>query len=70
MSDSVKYKNNGFYVIYDCFNKGEKDCPTRDTWLGAFDLYINRLFPDLEKRKRVSLLKEKIQLKLNIKKII
>jgi hypothetical protein len=67
MSAPVKYKNNGFYVIYDCFNKGEKDCPTRDTWLGAFDLYIKKLFPDLEKRNFITVsIKGKMQANPNL----
>ena len=38
----IKYKDNGYYVIFDCFKKGE--CSTRDSWLSNFDLYINNLF--------------------------
>ena len=45
---------NGFYVIYVCFNKADKDCKTRDTWLAAFDFYIKKLCPQLEKRKFIT----------------
>jgi hypothetical protein len=63
MSDS-RYKNNGFYVIYDCLNK---DCPTRDTWLAAFDLYIKKLCPGLEKRNLINVsLKGKMQANPNL----
>jgi len=51
MSNTTKYKDNGFYVIYDCFNKADKDCKIRDTWLAAFDLYIKKLGPQLQMRK-------------------
>ena len=50
MPNTTKYQDNGYYVIYDCFNKAAKDCKTKDIWLGAFDLYIKKLFPQLEKR--------------------
>jgi hypothetical protein len=49
-----KIKSNGFYVIYDYFNKADKDCETRDTWLAAFDLYIKKLCPQLEIRKFIT----------------
>ena len=26
MSNTTKYRDNGFYVIHDCFNKVDKDC--------------------------------------------
>ena len=45
MPNTTKYQDNGYYVIYDCFNKAAKDCKTKDIWLGAFDLYIKKLFP-------------------------
>ena len=54
MSKTTKYKDNGFYVIHDCFNKADKDCKTRDTWLAAFDLFIKKLCPQLEKRKFIT----------------
>ena len=41
MPNTTKYQDNGYYVIYDCFNKAAKDCKTKDIWLGAFDLYKN-----------------------------
>ena len=47
----IKYKDNGYYVIFDCFNKGDKECSTRDSWLSNFDLYIKKLEPNLECRK-------------------
>ena len=40
--------------IYDCFNKADKDCKTRDTWLGGLDLYIKKLFPQLQMRKFIT----------------
>ena len=27
-------------IIYNWFNKGDKECSTRDSWLSNFDLYI------------------------------
>ena len=42
-----KYKDNGYFVIYDCFNKGDKEFSTRDSWLYNFDLYIKKLEPTL-----------------------
>ena len=54
MSNTTNYKDNGFYVIYDCFNKADKDCKTRDTWLAAFDFYIKKLCPQLEKRNFIT----------------
>ena len=54
MPNTTKYQDNGYYVIYDCFNKGAKDCKTKDVWLGAFDLYIKKLFPQLEKRNFIT----------------
>ena len=49
-----------FYLIniwfnVDCFKKTDKDCKTRDTWLEAFDLYIKKWCPQLEKRKFITL---------------
>jgi hypothetical protein len=38
--NTSKYKDNGFYAIYDCFNKADKDCKTRDIWLAAFEFCI------------------------------
>ena len=50
-------KNNNFilcntshFTVYDCFNKGENDRGTRETWLNKFDFYIKHLNPSLEKR--------------------
>ena len=54
MPNTTKYQDNGYYVIYDCFNKAAKDCKTKDIWLGAFDLYIKKLFPQLEKRNFIT----------------
>jgi hypothetical protein len=54
MSNTTKYKDNGFYVIYDCFNKADKDCKTRGTWLAAFGLYIKKLGPQLQMRKFIT----------------
>ena len=31
--ETSKNKANGYYVIYDCFNKGDKEFSTRDSWL-------------------------------------
>jgi hypothetical protein len=52
--DNGFFKDNGFYVIYDCFNKADKDCKTRDTWLAAFDFYIKKLCPQLGKRNFIT----------------
>ena len=40
--------------IYESFNKADKDCKTRDTWLAAFDFYIKKLCPQLEKRNFIT----------------
>ena len=40
-----KYKDNGYYVIFNCFNKGDKEFSTRDSWLSK------KLEPNLECRK-------------------
>ncbi len=34
-----KYKDNDYYVIYDCFNKGDKEFSTRDSWLSKILTY-------------------------------
>ena len=51
---TCKYKDNGYYVIYDCFNKGGIDSSTRDSWLSNFDLYIKKLSSNLECRKFIT----------------
>ena len=43
--ETSKYKDNGYYVIYDCFNQG-KEFSTHDSWLSNFDLYIKKLEPE------------------------
>ena len=48
--ETSKYKDNGYYVIYDCFNKGEKEFSTRNIWLSNFDLKIKKLEPTLDCR--------------------
>ena len=48
--ETSKYKDDRYYVIYDCFNKGYKEFSTRDSQLSNFDLYIKKLEPTLECR--------------------
>ena len=39
-------------ITYNWFNKGDKECSTRDSWLSNFDLYIlKKLEPTPEHRK-------------------
>jgi hypothetical protein len=37
--------------MFECFNKGDKEYSTRDSWLSNFDLNIKKLERTLECRK-------------------
>ncbi len=43
-----KFKDNRYYVTFDCINKGDKECSNRDSWLPNFYLYIKKIEPTLE----------------------